>query len=174
MLGAVGIRGDIRQVDLCFHQAGKLDLGLFGCFTQPLQGLFILAQVNTVILPELVCRPVNNPLVPVVATQVGIAIGGFHFHNTFSHIKDRYIESTAAQVEYKDALICLLIQAVRQGRGSRLVDDTQHFKPGDLAGILGGLPLAIVEIGRHGDDRLRDRFAQVGFSIRFQLAQHHG
>jgi hypothetical protein len=35
----------------------------------------------------------------------------------------------------------LLVQAVGQRSGRRLVDDAQHFKTGDLAGILGCLAL---------------------------------
>ena len=39
MLGAAGIRGDKRQVDLRLHDVGELDLGLFRRLSQPLQGL---------------------------------------------------------------------------------------------------------------------------------------
>jgi hypothetical protein len=48
----------------------------------------------------------------------------------------------------------LLVEAVGERRRGRLVDDAQHLEAGDLAGILGGLALGVVEIGRHRDHRL--------------------
>jgi hypothetical protein len=44
----------------------------------------------------------------------------------------------------------------------------------DAAGVLGGLALGVVEIGRHGNDSLGDGLAQVGFSVGPQLAQDEG
>ena len=64
-------------------------------------------------------------------------------------------------------VFCLVEPVGERGRG-RLVDDAQHFEAGDLAGVLGGLALGVVEIGRNGDDRLRrpsgrDRLSAVSF-----------
>jgi hypothetical protein len=67
-----------------------------------------------------------------------------------------------------------LVQAVSQGGCGWLVDDAQDFQPGDLAGVLGRLALAVVEVSRDGDHRLVDRLTQVGFGVRFQLGQDHG
>ena len=153
--GPDGIGGDVGQVDLGLHHGGELDLGLFGGFAQALEGLAVLAQVDALLLLELIRGPVDDALIPVVAAQVGVAVGGLDFDDAFAHFQDGYIEGTAAQVEDQDGLILLLIQTVGQRRGGRLVDDAHHFQPGDLAGILGGLALAVVEIGRHGDDGLR-------------------
>ena len=88
-----------------------------------------------------------------------------------AHFQDGHVECTAAQVEDQDGLVLLLVQTVGQGSGGRFVDDALDFQAGDLAGILGGLALAVVEVGRDGDDRLGDRLTQIGFRIRFSLAR---
>ncbi len=50
---------------------------------------------------------------------------------------------------------CLAVEAVGQCRRGRLVGDAQHFKAGDLAGVLGGLALGVVvDVGKNGDGRL--------------------
>ena len=68
----------------------------------------------------------------------------------------------------------LLVEAVgERGRG-RLVDDAQHLEAGDLAGVLGRLALGVVEIGGHGDDRLLDLLAEIGFGGLLHLLQDEG
>jgi hypothetical protein len=66
----------------------------------------------------------------------------------------------------------LFIQPVRQGGGRRFVDDAQHLEAGDLAGILRGLALAVIEIGGNGNHRLGHRFAQIGLCIPLELLQN--
>ena len=157
MLRAGGIGGDVRQVDLRFHHGGEFDLGLLRGLAQTLQGLAVGAQVNALVLLEFIRSPVDDLLVPVIAAQVGVAVGGFDFDHAFAHFQDGHVERAAAQVEDQDGFVLLLVQAVGQRGGGRLVDDAHHFQTGDLAGIFGGLALAVVEVGRDGDDRLRDR-----------------
>ena len=67
-----------------------------------------------------------------------------------------------------------LVEAVGQRGRGRLVDDAQHFKAGDLAGVLGGLTLGVVEVGGNGDDGLVDLLAEIGFRGLLHLLQDEG
>jgi hypothetical protein len=53
-------------------------------------------------------------------------------------------------------LVGLLLEAVGEGGGGGLVDDAKHLDPCNLAGILGGLALGVVEVGGDSDHSLRD------------------
>ena len=157
-----------------FEQRGKLHLGLFGRFLEALQGHLVARQIDAVLAFELADNPVDDALVDVIAAQVRVAVGGFHFDHAFAHFQDGDVEGAAAEIVHGDGFVLLLVQPVGQRRGRGLVDDAHHFQAGDLAGVLGGLALRVVEISRHGDDRLRDLFAQVRFGGFLQLGEDHG
>jgi hypothetical protein len=71
-------------------------------------------------------------------------------------------------------LIGLLFKAVgERGRGG-LVDDALDLETGDLAGVLGGLSLGIVEVGRHGDHRPVDGLAEVVLGGALEILEDHG
>ena len=173
VLGPAGVGRDERQVDFINLRAGERDLGLLGLFLDALQGIGLLAQVHAVLLLELVQNPIHDPAVPIVAAQVGVAVGRLDFENAVADFQHGNIERAAAQVVDGDLLVLLLVQPVSQGGGGRLVDDAQHFQAGNAPGIFGGLALGVVEIGRHGNDRLGDLLAQPHLRIGLQLAQNH-
>jgi hypothetical protein len=74
-------------------------------------------------------------------------------------LEDGDIERAAAEVEHRHGLFLLLVQPVGQGGCGGFVDDALDVQAGDLTGVLGGLALGVVEVGRHGDDRVGDFFA---------------
>ena len=148
-------------------------LGLLGGLLQPLQGHLVLAQVDPLLLLELVGDVVHQGLVPVVAAQVSVAVGREHLEDAVGDVEDRDVERAAAQVEDRDLLVLLLVEPVGQRRGRRLVDDPRDLEAGDLAGVLGRLPLAVVEIGRHRDHRLADLVPEVALGGLLELAQDH-
>ena len=157
--GRVG--GDEGQVDLRRGGGRQLDLGPLGGLVQPLQRLRIVAQVDALVGLELVGQPVDDPLVEVVAAEVAVAAGGTHLDHAVAHVEQRHVERAAAEVEDEHGLLTLLVEPVGQRRRGRLVDDAQHLEAGDLAGVLRGLALGVVEVGGDGDDRLRHLLAQI-------------
>ena len=104
---------------------------------------------------------------------MGVAVGGLHFEDAVADFENRNIEGAAAEVVDRNGFVTLLVQAVGKRRRRRLVDDPEHFQTGDLAGVLGRLTLTVVEVGRDGDDRLGDGFAEVGFRIGLQFLKDH-
>ena len=46
----------------------------------------------------------------------------------------------------------------------------ENFEAGDFPGILGGLALGVIEIGRDGDDGAINGFAEMRFGPIFQFA----
>ena len=177
VLGAAGVRRDVGQVDVGLLAGGQLYLGLLRRLLQPLQGQGIVVQVYALGALELVAEKVDDPQVKILPAQESVPVGGQHLKLAFAihlgDLDDGHIEGAAAQVINGDAGVpLLLVHAIRQRRRRRLVDDALHLQPGDLAGVLGGLTLGIVEIGRHGDDRRGHRLPQVVLRRLLHLHQH--
>ena len=156
MLRTGRVRRDERQVDLGLGRGGELDLRLLGGFLQPLQRELVAAQVDALLLLEFVGQIVDQAHVEVLAAEEGVAVGRLHLEHAVADLENGNVERAAAKVVDRDRAGLLLVETVGERRRGRLVDDAQHFEAGDLAGILGGLALGVVEIGRNGDDRLLD------------------
>jgi hypothetical protein len=105
---------------------------------------------------------------------VRIAVGGLDLDNAFTHFENRHIEGAAAKVVDHDGLILLLVQPIGQRGRGRLVHNALHIQAGNLARVLGGLALSVVEVGRNRNHGLGHRFAQVGLGGCLQLLQNHG
>ncbi len=140
-------------------------------FFQPLERHLVVVQVDSLVLFEFVDDPADEHFVDVVAAEMRVAVGRFHFDNAFADLKDRDIESTAAEVENGDSLVLFLVQTVSKCRGGRLVDDTQYLKSGDLAGVFRRLPLSVVKISRNSNYRLVDLGTEIIFGRLLQLLQ---
>ena len=171
VLGPVGVRRNERQVHRGLGGGGKLDLGLLRRLVQPLEGLAVLADVDALVLLELLGHPVRERLVEIVSAQVRVAGGGAHLAQPVAYLEDRHVEGAASEVEDHDGFAVLLVHAVRQGRRGGLVDDAQDLQTGDASGVLGGLALGVVEVGGDGDHCLTDPLAQVIRGVIDELAQ---
>ena len=131
----------------------------------------VVAQVDALLLLELVREVGDHPQVEVLAAQEGVAVGGLHLEHAVADLEHRHVERAAAQVVDRDDAALALVHAVGKGSRGRLVDDAQNVEAGDAAGVLGGLALGVVEVGRDGDDRLLDLLAEIRLGRLLHLAQ---
>jgi len=76
---------------------------------------------------------------------VCVAVGGLDLEDAVAQFEDGDIEGPAAQVIDGKRLVFLLVEAIGEGGGRRLVDDAQDVESGDASGVLGGLALSVVE-----------------------------
>ena len=162
-----------RLISVCVVDDSSI-LAFSADFLEPLQRELVAAQIDALLLLELVGQIVDQPHVEIFAAEEGVAVGRLHLEHAVADFENGNIERAAAEVIDRDGAGLALVETVgERGRG-RLVDDAQHFEAGDLAGVLGGLALRVVEIGRNGDDRLLDLGAEIGFRRLLHLLQDEG
>ncbi len=116
-------------------------------------------------------------LVEIVAAEVDIPVAGTDLHHALLDADDGDIEGAAAEVINEQGLAgggIGLAGSVGERGGGRLVDNAQHVEAGELAGVLGGETLALVEKRGHGDDGLPDRVAEVFLRGALELAEDEG
>lgn len=168
-----------------FVQGVNLDRGLGGggkgalCpltgGAQTTQSPLVGGQVLLVLALEFLHKVVDHAVVEVLTAQVSVASSRLDFEDAVFDGEDGDIEGAAAQIENQHVPLALafLVETVGNGSGCGLVDDAQHVEAGDGAGVLGGLSLTVVEVGRHSDDGVADGLAEVGLSGLLHLDEHH-
>uniref|UniRef100_A0A6N2KAK6 Uncharacterized protein n=1 Tax=Salix viminalis TaxID=40686 RepID=A0A6N2KAK6_SALVM len=76
-----------------------------------------------------------------------VTIGGKNLKDTIVNCQDTNIKSTAAKIKYKNVLFtALLIQTIGDSSGSWLINNSSHIESSYDTGILGSLPLGIIEV----------------------------
>ena len=173
VLGAGGVRCDERKRNRRLGHRGELDLRLLRSLSEPLERHTIILQVDPLGFAELLHHPVDNPHIPVVAAKAVVAGGGEHLEHALANVEDRHVESSAAEVEYKDLMLALLVLSVGEACCRRLVDNAEHFKPGDRPRVLRRLALRVGEIRGNRDHSLRHRLAEIVLRVALHLLQDH-
>jgi hypothetical protein len=139
---------------------------------------------------------VDDALVEILTTKMGVTSGGQDLENTLVDGEQGDIEGTTTEIVDDDlALTVGLVQAVGDGGGGGLVDDTEDVETGNDTGILGGLTLVVlgeglasqcgkplfvvlaetyVEVGGDRDNGVGDLLAEVGLGDLLHLSEDHG
>mmetsp|Transcript_32269 Transcript_32269/g.80929 ORF Transcript_32269/g.80929 Transcript_32269/m.80929 type:complete len:232 (+) Transcript_32269:1461-2156(+) len=105
---------------------------------------------------------------------MGVTVGGQGLKDTVVNGQDRHIEGTATKIIHEDVLLTLLVKTISDGGGRGLVDDAHDSQTGDSTGILGGLTLAIVEVGGHSHNCVGNLLTEVSLSDFLHPCEHHG
>ncbi len=181
MFGTAGIGGDEWKIDIRRDSAGKLHLRLLRGLAQALKSHLVVFEINPRILLKLRTNMIDQNVIHIRSTEFIVSAGGYDLEGGRlmslipSHLKDRHIESPAAEIKDHDLLFLAgLVQSVRQTRRGRLIDDPKHLQTRNLAGIFGGLPLVVIEISGDRDHGLINGFAKIFLGIRLDLLKDEG
>ena len=127
VLRAALIRSDEGEVDLRRLGGRQLDLCLLCGFLEALQRELVLAQVDTLLLFELLGEVLDDLVVEVFTTQESITIGGLYFEDPVTDLQDRDVEGTAAQVIDSNSPRLLLFKPVSERSSRGFVDNPQNL-----------------------------------------------
>ncbi len=174
VLGPRAFGRNEREVDLGLRRERQFPFGAFAGLLDPLEGELVLEEVRSAFLPELVDDPFDDAVVEILPAQVGVPVRREDVEDAVVDLEQGDVERPPSHVENGRRDVLFRVQAERQARGRRLVDDAEDVEPADPAGVLGGLPLAVVEVGGHRDDGVGDLVAQEGLGARPEIAQDHG
>ena len=174
VFGSVGGGGDVRKRNIGREGGRKLALGLLGGLTNTLDSHAVRRDVDTRLLLELGKNVVDKGNVKVLTTKVSVTVGRLDLEDTLLHLKDGDIERSTTQVVDGDDSRIGLVETVCEGGGGRLVDDTEDLETSNRTGVLGGLTLRVVEVGRDGDDGVLDGLAEVGRGSVLHLVNDEG
>jgi len=117
---------------------------------------------------------VSDALIEILTTEMSVTSSGEHLEDTVINGQNGDIESATTEIEHDDVLLVLFVEAIGDGSGGRLVDDTENLETRNSASILGGLPLRIVEVSGDSDDGVLDVLSEVALSDFLHLSKDHG
>lgn len=170
VLGARGVGSDEGKVDVGLEGRRQLNLGLLSSLTDTLDSHAVAREVNALLSLELLDEVTDKGDIEVLTTKVSVTVGGLDLEHTAGDLEDGDIESTTTKIVDSDNTVVLL-KTVSESGGGRLVDHTHDVKTGDLTGILGGLTLLVVEVGRDSDDGVLQGLANEGLSGLLHLSE---
>jgi len=139
-------------------------------------GTSVALDVNTGLLLEGSDAEVDEDVVEVFTTEMGVTIGGLDLEDAVLDGQERHVKSATTEIEDENVALALslLVETVGNGGGGGLVNDTLDVEASDGTGILGGLTLRVVEVSWDGDDGVVDSLAEVSLSDLLHLGEDHG
>jgi hypothetical protein len=175
--GSVKVDTLEQRVDLDrgLSRRGKGSLGSLTSSAKTSQGTDVRREILLVLSLEFVNEVVDQTVVEVLTTQVGVTGSRLDLEDTLLNGEERNIEGTTTEIEDEDVALTLnlLVETVGNGGSGRLVDDSENVETGDETGILGSLTLGVVEVGGDGDDSVIDCATKVSLGGLTHLDEDH-
>merc|ERR1719231_1182873 len=160
------------EASLVLGREGTLDT--LDLLVELLEGALVTADDDTRLLLHHLDEVLHDTLVEILASEVGVSIGGKHLEDAIVNREESDIEGSASQIEDKDVgLSAGFVHSIGNGSSCRLVDDALDLKASNLTGILGGLTLGVIEVSRHSDDSMLDLLTKEGLSSGLHLLKNH-
>ena len=107
--------------------AGECTLGFLNLTFELSKRTQIASDVCTRLLLVKFDEVVDDPVIEVLASQVGVISGGQHLKNAIVDQQEGYIKSTSAQVVDNDLGFTNLVQTVGDSSSGGLVDNTKDL-----------------------------------------------
>ncbi|CAF3600455.1 unnamed protein product [Fusarium graminearum] len=166
--------------------AGESTLGTLTSSSETSEGTGIAREVLLYLAAELLLAVIEEIRVEVLATKMGTLMfelascvalmsvdemvdllsgSSLNSEDTTLDVEEGDIESTTTEIVDENVTLLLRLtgtKTVGDGGGGRFVDDTEDVEAGNGTGVLGGLTLVVVEVGRNGDDGLLNLLAELG------------
>ena len=99
--------------------------------------------------------------IKVVAAEMGITRRRQHLEHATRQAQDRHVKGAAAEVVDQESAFSMLVESVRDGRSSGLVEQPQYVQSRELGSVFGGLTLRVVEVCWHRDHGAIQRAAKA-------------
>ena len=156
--------------------AGQNSLGLLTLGSEATHSSGVTLDIITGLLLEGGNAEVDEDIVEILTTEMGVTIGGLDLENTILDFEEGDIESATTEIEDKNVLLTLtlFVETVSDSSGGGLVDDTGDVESCDGTGILGGISLGVIEISWDSDDSGLDGLTEISLSNFLHLGEDHG
>ncbi|MNC14714.1 NAD-specific glutamate dehydrogenase [compost metagenome] len=111
----------------------------------------------------------------ILSAQKIISGNGLHLHDSLEQLQHRNVKGPSSQIKNeKLRLPVLLVDTVCQRRCRRFTDQAFHLETGNFRRLFGCLPLGVIKVCRHTDDRFGNWLPEISLGVAFQSAQHKG
>jgi hypothetical protein len=155
---------------------GKDSLGTLAGGTETTQSTRVGEEVFLVLALEFLDKVADEPVVKVLAAQVGVTGGGLDLGDAFLDFHEGDVETSPAEIKDKDVAFTdgVIFETVSDCSGGGFADGTEDVQATDETGLLRGLTLAFVEVGGGGNYSIGDGTTEVRLGGLFHLSQDHG
>lgn len=168
------VRSDERKVDLGMMRGRKLDIGILGRLIEEMKGKIVVIKVDENLIIEIGKKILEKKNIEVLKEKESVEIGGIKLKKEVEDLKKRKVESKEEKVIERDGIELDIVEKIGKRRRGRIVDDEKKLKKGDIEGIIGGMKMGVVEVGRKSDEGMSKGLEKVGLRSLINIMKDNG